>query len=62
MRNQIKLKYIFSYLWVTLTKGKISERIEERWRTNESFNIQSNSVITNSRGPLKNVRYNRETL
>ena len=24
--------------------------------------IQSNSVITNSRGPLKNVRYNRETL
>ncbi len=39
MRNQIKLKCIFSYLWLTLTKVKISERIEERWRTNESFNI-----------------------
>jgi len=24
--------------------------------------VQSNSVITNSQGPLKNIRYNRETL
>jgi hypothetical protein len=26
------------------------------------FHLQTNSVITNSQGPLKNVRYNRETL
>ncbi len=40
----------------------MGEIFHSSFKSNKGFYLQSNSVIANTRGPSKNIRYNRDSL